>query len=586
MKENIKEKFGWIDLIKSILYLVDNNKKSYIFWNILRFLTFFSIVIPPLIVGLTVDFFMDFEKGDSLLKFYIYAATLTVLSTLLLVTRAQTKKHLIYIRFATICNIRVLGFEKLITLSLEEHEAENTGAKSQKIQNGAMSYGSIMNLLENRVLPSIATFTGILVVFLFLSSVYIIFFAIYLIIFFSLLRFYYKKIKDCNYKFNVSKEKASGSYIESLGNVLSIKSIGAEESFKNHISEKEETTKELGNKTMEIVLSQWTLFHILNSLSTGMFLFLIGRGVIVGSITVGSIVIFFSYLERMINSSTDILSLYQELIQSKTGLSRMMPIFWGATSKGGGNKLFIKNWKKIELNKVAFEYKKEDKEFFKGVKNVDLTIEKNSKIGLAGKTGSGKSTVAKLLVGLYEIDAGKYMIGDTNFYSIKNDEVLKNISIVLQESEMFNMSLKDNITLMHELDVKLFEKAIRVSQLEEVASKFPDGVDTLIGEKGYHLSGGERQRVGIARAIYKNAPIIIFDEATSSLDNKTEQLVQETLESDLDDKTLIFIAHRVATLKKADIIYVFKDGEIVEEGNYDQLIGNKDSEFYRLNKRR
>lgn len=287
-----------------------------------------------------------------------------------------------------------------------------------------------------------------------------------------------------------------------------------------------------------------------------------------GDITVGLIVVFFSYFERMVGGASDILSLYQGIIESKTGLARMMPIFWGSVDKTRGDKQFNTNWKKIIFNKVSFEYKKETKDSFRGIKDVSLTIEKNSKIGFAGKTGCGKSTIAKLLVGLYRVDSGDYMIGTANFYDIKNDEVFKNISIVLQESEMFNLSLKDNVTMMHEYDDELFKKAIRVSQLEEVIKKLPNGVDTLIGEKGYHLSGGERQRVGIARAIYKNAPVLIFDEATSSLDSKTEQLVQETLESELDNKTLIFIAHRISTLKRADKIYVFKDGEIVEEGNY------------------
>ena len=149
---------------------------------------------------------------------------------------------------------------------------------------------------------------------------------------------------------------------------------------------------------------------------------------------------------------------------------------------------------------------------------------------------------------------------------------------------MFNLSLKENITLMRKFDRYLFEKAVRVAQLDEVINKLPKGIDTLIGEKGYHLSGGERQRIGIARTIYRDAQIIIFDEATSSVDNKTEQLIQEALENELKKKTLIFIAHRVSTLKSVDMIYVFKDGKISESGNYGELINNVDSEFFRLNK--
>ncbi len=317
-------------------------------------------------------------------------------------------------------------------------------------------------------------------------------------------------------------------------------------------------------------------------------MYLVGRDVMFGNLTVGSIVIFFTYLRSITNGTNSILGVYQHLIETKTGIGRMMPIFKNKKNESKDkNNTKMPEWNSIELNNIYFDYKKEkDQKFYKGLKNVNLIIEKNTKIGLAGKTGSGKSTIAKLIVGLYEIDSGEYLIENTNFYDIKNEEVLKNISIVLQESEMFNMSLKDNITLMQKLDAELFEKAIKIAQLEEVIDKLPKNIDTLIGEKGYHLSGGERQRVGIARVIYKNAPIIIFDEATSSLDNKTEKLVQETLEKELDNKTLIFIAHRITTLKKVDKIYVFKDGQIVEDGNYKELMTNKKSEFYRLNKKK
>ena len=118
--------------------------------------------------------------------------------------------------------------------------------------------------------------------------------------------------------------------------------------------------------------------------------------------------------------------------------------------------------------------------------------------------------------------------------------------------------------------------------MDDVVARLPQGLDTLVGEKGYHLSGGERQRLGIARAICKNASILIFDEATSSLDSKTEYHIQEALDKELKEKTIITIAHRVSTLKNTDRIFVFDNGEIVEVGTYDELSANKKSKFYEL----
>ena len=157
--------------------------------------------------------------------------------------------------------------------------------------------------------------------------------------------------------------------------------------------------------------------------------------------------------------------------------------------------------------------------------------------------------------------------------------------MVLQETELFNLSLRDNITMMRSSNAELLNQAIEISQLGEVINKLPEGLDSRIGEKGYMLSGGERQRLGIARAIYKNAPIIILDEATSSLDSETEGRIMEKLLGDYGrDKTFLIIAHRLGTLKYTDKIAVMEEGRVVEEGSYDELMNRENSVFLRMNK--
>jgi ABC-type multidrug transport system fused ATPase/permease subunit len=207
---------------------------------------------------------------------------------------------------------------------------------------------------------------------------------------------------------------------------------------------------------------------------------------------------------------------------------------------------------------------------------------------VAGLSGSGKSTLAKIILGLYALKDGVFQIGKEgamqNYYSISHNETLGNITVVLQETELFNLSLRENITMMRGEDKELLDLAIRISELGEVIKKLPDGLDSLIGEKGYMLSGGERQRLGIARAIYKNAPIIILDEATSSLDSETEGKIMAQLLGEYGkDKTFLIIAHRLGTLKYTDNIVVMEKGKVVEEGSYDNLMENSKSVFYRMN---
>lgn len=186
------------------------------------------------------------------------------------------------------------------------------------------------------------------------------------------------------------------------------------------------------------------------------------------------------------------------------------------------------------------------------------------------------------MIGLYEFESGEFKIGNINFSEISHDEILKEMVLVLQDSEMFNLSFRDNITLMRKGNEEDLEKAIEIAQLKNVIEKLPQGLETLIGEKGYHLSGGERQRVGIARAIFKNPDIIILDEATSSLDIRTEQKLQLALEKNLKQKTIIIIAHRISTLRNVDRIYFFNKGKIVEQGTFKEVISNPKSQYSKI----
>lgn len=586
MDQDKNPTFGWLALIKAYWYFSEGQRQSLLFWTVLLFIVFFYSLVPPILIGKTIDFFIQYKNGESLNPFYFYVLTLGISSGLTSVLRLYGKNRISQIGFTISYLTRVKGFERLIDFSLRWHDSENTGNKAQRIQTGTGLLSRGLSIMKNDLFMVVTSVAGVLAAFWVINILYGLLFLAYLAGFiFIQLYFYRKMIKLSNEKYKAI-ERASGTYYEGLSNVLTIKTLGAQATFKKNVIDKEMISKAFDSKLATLGTIKWQIFQVFSSVSFIAFLLMTGHSVITGMISIGTILIIYNYLNNLFEATGRSMNLVDDLMDIKTGIARMMPIYWEVQEEDRGKLRFHDSWDELSVTEGYFDYKthQSDKNRLENgqpiaIKKLNFQIGKNEKVGIVGRSGSGKSTLAKLLMGLYKFDQGEYRIGKTNFNDIKHSEVTNNMTLVLQDSEMFNLSFKDNITLLKNIDEKLFNTAIQISQLAELVEKLPDGLNTLIGEKGYRLSGGERQRIGIARAVCKNAHILIFDEATSSLDSKTEILVQEGLEQYLESKTMIIIAHRVSTLKNVDRIFVLDKGEINEEGTFESLRKNKDSKF-------
>ena len=206
------------------------------------------------------------------------------------------------------------------------------------------------------------------------------------------------------------------------------------------------------------------------------------------------------------------------------------------------------------------------------IHNINFTAKQNEVTALIGPSGGGKSTVSKLAANFWNPDSGRVMIDDVDISTINNEKILENYSIVFQDVILFNSSIYDNIKIGKKdaTDEEIYRVA-KLARCDEFVDKLPEGYDTVIGENGRLLSGGQRQRISIARALLKDAPIIILDEATSFLDVENETSIQEALNTLIKDKTVIIIAHRMRTIRNVDKIVVLEDGHIAEEGKPDEL---------------
>lgn len=233
----------------------------------------------------------------------------------------------------------------------------------------------------------------------------------------------------------------------------------------------------------------------------------------------------------------------------------------------------------IKFNNVCFQYV-EDKPV---IKNLDLTVNKNETIAIVGNSGGGKSTIVNLVSRFYDVTSGSIEFDNVNIKDLTLDSVRKNIAVVMQDNFLFSGTIRENILMgNYKASQEELEKVIEAAYLDEMLINLPDGLDTELGERGTTLSGGQRQRIAIARAMIKDAPIVILDEATSALDNKSEAVVQKALDNLIKDKTVFVIAHRLSTIKNADRIAVLNDGRLVELGTHDELMSIQGGQYRAL----
>ena len=262
----------------------------------------------------------------------------------------------------------------------------------------------------------------------------------------------------------------------------------------------------------------------------------------------------------------DTFDLYQRAMAS---FNRIFSLKNERSEIGNGDIEFNKLMNKIELNDVSFSYV----DNFNVLNNVDLTINAGQTTAIVGSTGSGKSTLIKLLLRLYEINNGSILYDSNNLKDIELSSLREKIGLVSQDVFLFEGSVIENIAY-GDLDASESEvwDAAQKSEADEFINNLPQKEKTIVGERGQKLSGGQRQRISIARAILKNPEILILDEATSSVDNETEAAIQRSLDILKKDRTVIVIAHRLSTVRNADIIYVLENGSVVESGNHESLL--------------
>lgn len=484
-----------------------------------------------------------------------------------------------FVGLRVVADIRQKLYDHLQTLSLSFFARTPTGVLISRITNDVnLVQGSVSNALTS-LIKDVVTLLGLTAVVFYrdwkLGLIAFIVFPIAIIP----IKEFGKRLR----KFSKKGLQRMGSITTFLHETITgnriVKAFNMEEYEKRRFAEENERYFKIFLKRVKIRALSHPLMELLGGIGVAIIIWVGGYRVVQGEMTPGT---FFSFMTALLMLYAPVRNLNKVNLEVQEGLAAATRIFElldtvVEVKEEKGAQSLPPISKGVEFKEVTFKY-----DSAPVLKSISLQVRAGEIIAIVGMSGAGKTSLVNLLPRFYDVDEGQILIDGTDIRKITLKSLRKQIGLVTQQTILFNDTARSNIAYgsLERSDQEIMEAA-KVAHAHGFIQKLPQGYDTVIGEGGVKLSGGERQRISIARAVLKNAPILILDEATSSLDSGSEAEVQIAMDALMKGRTVFVIAHRLSTIRNAHRIVVLSDGEIVEQGNHDELM-RLNGEYRRL----
>lgn len=470
-----------------------------------------------------------------------------------------------------ITNMRMRVQRHIERLPISYFDSTQTGQLISRIMSDAEGIRNLVGTGLGQVLGSIVTATIALGVLFYLNWVLTLATIVVLLIFGGVLMYAFKKLRPIFRERGEINAEVTGRLGESLGGIRIVKAYTAEK--REELSFARGAHKLFRNiaKSVTGVSAIGSFASIVIGAVAVVMIVIGGNAVQVGTMTLGDFLMYISFTFLLAMPVIELTSIGTQITEAFAGLDRIREVMAMTTEddEDGKREPIPTICGTIEFQNVEFEYEKD----VPVLKGIDFLSEAGMTTALVGSSGSGKSTILSLVLNFIQPTRGRVLIDGKDLQSVRLRDYRKHLGVVLQDNFLFDGTILANIRFANpEAGFENIKEVCRIANADEFIEKFPNGYETVVGERGVKLSGGQRQRIAIARALLADPRILILDEATSSLDSESEALIQEGLNNLRQGRTTFVIAHRLSTIRSADQILVVESGEILERGRHEELI--------------